>query len=1307
MASASKYISILAAAPLALVAQINVTGVSTTATQAILQYTSPIQSACSLKVADMDRSLAMASATQSGGQVTVQTNAPHGLLTGAVIYMENSGVSAWNAWQTITAVPSPSSFTFSNATAGTAAGGNVGVLVDDVNPALFSGADQDSRPGNITAGQMLAAGQSPSTAAPAGRTRTFVIGLRNAQFASDGDRHSRALQANARHHFTLTCGTQSFDQEFRTQNVPLGDTHNEGPLADRANPGQYSYPGVQWSNPSQALIDPLTGLRSVRATSPVGTPSTTQNFVTAIDIQSAWQNPAAPLSNTSATASFTGPCSSGTCPLFLRADSLTLYGGSVYASQGSSLDWVTVTINKASISNPGCSGDDCMVVACLTVNGVTCTSGTQQATLTGTPASYTFGSQALMNLWQGSGQPAIIRPDVSLATGTVSYTAATKQVTLVSGNPFSIKWTAGSSINIGGAQFTLSSVQSERQLTLSAGPVSNQSSVTYSANNFGVLIWKKTATADRISIGYTTFQYGATVMPGWGAAPEYEQDCSPNVNVGGKAGYNCFVSQELYWVAADGSDLRDLGQVALAPTANGSWPGYQVCGQSGVAYQFDPQNGDTWYCSVFLFFDQQRLSVLKVQYMGAHSRYTPGQILPLCAQGVSQPCLQVTVMQPNKSQSVSQAGPAFNPDFAASGYPVFSLAWGGISSDGDMEFYTRSTGQDSPGWLFIFTIGDGTPTGTTPNSFHMVAAAASYRTPPLTWCTIHATVPAEAGWAFIASNNLGIYGPASYTMSLTSAPLTPNVGGGGGLSVCPPNPFGVTGTVCTTITVNGPPTAPGGPLTPTFLQNMQVGDLLQVAACSTCSADLEVFRVVAVASPTQMTVQRGYLYSIGSHAGTTLYPVCGTQNIQDSRTGVWNYRADPYGTNANGQTMIVDTTILNGHTFTGNGIYITAGGFPYNLGPLCPIALLTASGACNQVRFGNVATAIQSPANAIAINPAFAGAFGIGSPNEVDTHPGPCFNGGCMDARPMDGGAFGTLNPFTQVSGQLWESTGAQSILNRKLLTTMAYVGRFALVDVSGTGSLIGSGPQDSYKYCYVWVAGECQPGSSIGTVYVNAPYVSYPSCSYPGVAQQADDTNAICIGSLGAYTGNIVQYGVNQHDLMGAGFRRLGPNYSKWNQQDVFWNVAVTPNSGLIESWVRWLDGVAHEDLITIFPPYPAQDGVARNTFIPVPVVVDPPPGNGVQSAIVEFGYAENGDPGSYFCTSRQEACVAASGSVNTVTPFYFQQSESYSGVPCATGCTITIPAFSQRAVYYRWQYLGASGQVVESSKVHVVLTP
>ena len=1307
MVSAFKRISVLAAAPLALLAQINVTGVSTTATQAVLQYTSPVQAACSLKVADMDRSLAMASATQSAGQVTVLTNSPHGLLTGAVIYIENSGVSAWNAWQTITSVPSTLSFTFSNATAGTAAAGNVGVLVDDVNPALFSGADQDSRPGNITAGQMPAAGQTSPPAAPAGRTRTFVIGLRSAQFASDGDRHSRALQANARHHFTLTCGTQSFDQEFRTQNIPLGDTHNEGPPADRANPGQYAYPGVQWSNPSQALIDPVTGLRSFRATSPLGTPSTTQNFVTAIDVQSAWQNPAAPLANTGAAATFTGPCSSGTCPLFLRADTLSIPGGATYTGQGSSLEWVTVTINTASISNPSCSGDDCKMVACLTVNGVTCTSGTQESALTGTPARYTFGSQALMNLWQVSGQPAIIRPDVSLATGTVSYTAATMQVTLVSGNPFSIKWTAGSAINIGGAQYTISSVQSERQLTLSAGPVSNQASVSYTANNFGVLIWKKTAAADRISIGYTSFLYGSSAMPLWGPAPQYEQDCSPVVNVSGKAGYDCFVNTELYWVAADGSDLRDLGRVAL-PNEPPSYPWSTgaTCGQSGVAYQFDPQNGDTWYCAVFLYFDQQRVTIVKVHYNGNHTRYTPGQTLPSCDQG-SPPCLQITVMQPNKSDSVSQAAPLFNPDYGASGYQAVYWVWDGISQDGDMLFNTRTTGQDSPGWMFVFTIGDGTPTGTTPNSLHIVAGAASYRTPPFTWCTIHSIIPPESGWVQLSSNNLGIYAPAGYSMTLVSPPITANVGAAGGLIACPPNPFGVTGFVCSTITVNGPPAAPGGPLTPTFLQNIQVGDLLQSATCIGCGPDSEFFRVVAIAGTTQMTVQRGYISTIASHSGTVLIPVCGTQNIQAARTAVWNYRSDPNGANSSGQTMIVDPSVLGGHTFVGSGLFVVAGGAPYNLGPLCPIGLLTASGSCLQVRFGNVATATQSQPNAVSTNPAFAGAAGIGVPNEVDSHPGPCLNGWCMDARVMDGGPGGTLNPFVQVSGQLWVSTGAQSILNRRLLATMAYVGRFPLIDVSGPGSVIGNGPQDSYRYCYASVAGECQPGSAIGNVYVNSPYVSYPYCYYPGIAAASDDANAICIGSLGAYTGNVVQYGVTQHDLVGAGFRRLGPNYSKWNQEDVFWNVAVTPNGNLMESWVRWLDGVAYEDLITVLPPYPSQDGVTRNTYVPVPVVVDPPPNSAVQTAIVEFGYAENGDPGSYYCTSRQETCVAASGSVSPVTPFYFEQSESYPRAPCATGCTVTIPALSQRALYYRWKYLGSSGQLVESSKVHVVLTP
>jgi len=80
MSYKSKFSLIAMAAPLILTAQISVIGVSTTTTQMILQYVSPVEGACSLMVADMNRSITMTSAVQAGGQVTLQTFAPHGRL---------------------------------------------------------------------------------------------------------------------------------------------------------------------------------------------------------------------------------------------------------------------------------------------------------------------------------------------------------------------------------------------------------------------------------------------------------------------------------------------------------------------------------------------------------------------------------------------------------------------------------------------------------------------------------------------------------------------------------------------------------------------------------------------------------------------------------------------------------------------------------------------------------------------------------------------------------------------------------------------------------------------------------------------------------------------------------------------------------------------------------------------------------------------------------------------------------------------------------------------------------------------------
>ena len=193
----------------------------------------------------------------------------------------------------------------------------------------------------------------------------------------------------------------------------------------------------------------------------------------------------------------------------------------------------------------------------------------------------------------------------------------------------------------------------------------------------------------------------------------------------------------------------------------------------------------------------------------------------------------------------------------------------------------------------------------------------------------------------------------------------------------------------------------------------------------------------------------------------------------------------------------------------------------------------------------------------------------------------------------------------------------------------------------------------------------------------------------------------------MGAYTGNLVQFGTTQQDSAGAVLRRLGPAFSRWNQQSVFWNMTMTTSGQLAFSQVRWLDGVRAEDIITFLPPYPASDSVSRNTFVPVKVKI-PRPSDGAPTrvgAVVEFGYAENGSPGQFFCTPRQETCVAASDTENQATPFYFAQTESYSGASCNSGCTVTIPALPQRILYYRWRYLNAGGP--GASEMHAIVTP
>jgi hypothetical protein len=448
---------------------------------------------------------------------------------------------------------------------------------------------------------------------------------------------------------------------------------------------------------------------------------------------------------------------------------------------------------------------------------------------------------------------------------------------------------------------------------------------------------------------------------------------------------------------------------------------------------------------------------------------------------------------------------------------------------------------------------------------------------------------------------------------------------------------------------------------------------------------------------------------------------CGLLNSNNNREGLWNYVLDPYGTNPGFSTIVADPTLLQGHHYAGGQVNVAAGGAQWDLGPaVCPSAL-TAS--CSQLRLGNVYTAQFSPNHGVSSNPQFNGVAGYGmgdgdGGNGVDSHPGPCFGTTCFDARPIDGGYSvgssggspilgNSAHQFTPVTGQLWRFSGANTVLHRKILPTFAFVGRNPLVDISGPSSLIGTTSVNQFTYCYANVAGECYSGSNVGDVYVNAPHVQYPWCWYPGIANQPDDITSICVGDLGGQTANVLEFSATGNDWTGTTTRRLGPAYSRYNQMNVFWNLIAGPSLSFLGNYGRWLEGVRSDVLLSSLPPMPQPDSISRNAFVPVGLTLAPPSGVPVASAIVEFGYAENGSAQSFYCTSRQETCVASSRTINAATPFFYEQTERFTAVPCASGCTITVPVLSQHVLYYQWKYFGGSGQVVATSQIRAVAVP
>jgi hypothetical protein len=383
----------------------------------------------------------------------------------------------------------------------------------------------------------------------------------------------------------------------------------------------------------------------------------------------------------------------------------------------------------------------------------------------------------------------------------------------------------------------------------------------------------------------------------------------------------------------------------------------------------------------------------------------------------------------------------------------------------------------------------------------------------------------------------------------------------------------------------------------------------------------------------------------------------------------------------------------------------------------------------------------------VSINPPFAGVYGTPYAGDAQTHPNPpgvnASSGELTQAfdNVVETGESSAPN-FSLVSGQLYRhrpgvvtdpddfystnTSGAHpgspvsggigaTYINRKVMATAASCGNHPLIDVSGPASSIGTESASAYTYCYSRNANECVSGSLVGDVYANCPGVTVPSSGGAGVGCNAGSYhpgtpfgtgNDICIQNRAAVADSITQYTLAQTDYYGALSRNLSGAGERLRMVTNTENNAALPDMSWMLYRAEFLNLDRQELWMFQYPAYPTPDAYNRGTFIPITTPTFTPPG-GTNNTVVDFGYQEYAQGGVPYCTTRLDTCEATAATIPTgFQPFKFS-SETPTGTTCMSGCTLTIPAISQRALYWRLRYQNSSNATLSTGPWNVQMVP
>jgi len=1199
-------------------------------------------------------------------------------------------------------------------------------LAHDVDPALFPGSDRCGRTSQFTKGKQY----------------IFILGARGVGDAQDGVIKSRSLEVDTTYYVKVSVASgPTTTISFRTKNKPLGDSSPDYIPYDTNGYNGWGWPTIDYSpgGITAKYIDPLTGLQLQRMTDPSDEParadSTDQSFFPEDLSGGKWTVPVYTMPNSPQLRSrhyqYSGPGGSADA-LFLRFKYVTHVNGEHGYDQSAAIDDVLLNLHG--------SGDP--VMACLTYDhGQSCL---------GKPVELTWGHGGWASsasrypdpLFQAWGSPDFVPTMAKIEQGNVTIQGTKVKVT--GGDPFPVEFMKPgdvlqffqSNYTNYTEEYTVASVQSPTELTLTK-PVANAPTPTmYQINSFGIKLWKAPGRRDAVKIDAGNYSMnlaynfgtedqgqGAT---GCGGALTITKDMHGHPLSSGITGYICT------FVDGGGNQIQKI---------------------------WTPANRHIWKIDLKPSTHVENPSA-KPDYFSYNDGY-----LQKCYYDLAKSTANCTPIQ--SRQTVTQEIEAAHPEIDLQYY-------GGLAFRGGTYPYfvfTSQPQQNTAYWSCVVDVSKPVGASQAQNCHN------SWSTYPLRWQISHSQKADFANGEYVEAfqnfrmSDAGTLASGLWTLQIRKI-YTDGVKDSAEASTAltkefhDPNTCAALGVTdqrwitesesgehsCIKINVAAEPVntkppkgdlAPLGHLPPgskprpwphnakscggdgstancwSYLQPMEEGDWLSDAAfpqgekfviAKKTPLRNGTFDLVLVRNPRAFGEANG---TQAHAAGWT--PAMSPPNLPGSSCGgVYYSRLGKPFTSSN---WIEDTP----YVWCAHQATWQAGGKEIHVGVQAGYAgaktLPDSLGGYYSgygIRYGVIPEVWGKPIQYVQQGQyPFAGSFNTTTTGYQQSHPG----GDTWDAPPreqvwaLDGRPYGPASgtnyasrlwhhKYTLINGEastyrisppvddngkvIFENSASgpkwTANFDPKRRMTQAWAGFHLLRNISGPKSRISD--KTPFTWCRALVAGECVAQSSPGETFVSVPEAQIDGTCYSGDGEVITP----CLTPAGPEMGGYEQFGISEWDPYGKLWRRLTMAFNGPGRTNNFANMHGKSTGDYGFTATVWADGRRSDVMAVKLPPWPVPDGVARNTFLRVKVAV---PALANSSARVEFGYAEYGadqDGLPLFCSAERAERCATPVPAGSKEP-YVWESEQPSWVPCAGGCTVTIPALSGRALYYRIQ--------------------